>query len=215
MRNRRCKFRAFLCVLLLTGVGNGCGGKYFRPYVHNPAALTAVTRQTAGISLQVDPLLDLHSCQTNFGMDCLQKGILPVYLTATNASTNTSYRIAVHSIWFSLAENDAAVVMSGIQQTNTSAAGSDVAVAGGIVGGIMIMGLGMKLTDDAESIRENFEIKQFQNANLAPGKSAEGFIYFVQPHPISPVSLPWVHVPVLDLQAQVTNTVSLPLSRPQ
>lgn len=209
------KSGGFLFALVLVGLGPGCGGKYFRPYVHDPAARTAVTRRNSGISLQVDPLLDRHACQTNFGMDCLEKGILPVYLTAANESTNASFRIISSRIWFSPGENDAVGVASGIQQTNNSAAGSGVAVAGGALGSILIAGWGMKLTDDAESIRENFVIKQFQNINLAPGRSAEGFIYFVQDHPISPASLPWVHVPVLDVQGQLTNTISLPLVSPQ
>ena len=215
MRIQIPRTRGFLFALLLVGLGFGCGGKYFRPYVHDRAAVTAVTRHTSGISLQVDPLLDQNACQTNFGMDCLLKGILPVYLTAANESTNSSFRIISSTIWFSPGENDALRVASGIQQTNTSAAGSGLAVAGGVLGSVLIAGWGMKLTDDAESIRENFVIKQFQNVNLAPGKSAEGFIYFMQNHPISPVSLPWVHIPVLDLQAQVTNTISLPLAQQQ
>src|SRR5260370_37035857 len=119
------KFPRYAFVLLLAGIASGCGGKYFRPYVHNPAALTVVTRQAENLTLKVDPLLDRHSCQTNFGMDCLQKGILPVYLMAANASTNISYRIVSSSIWFGLRENDALHIKSGIQQTNASAAGSD------------------------------------------------------------------------------------------
>ena len=69
----------------------------------------------------------------------------------------------------------------------------------GGIGEILVMGLGMKLTDDEESIRENFIIKQFQNVNLAPGKSAEGFVYFVQPRPIALESMPSINIPVIDL----------------
>lgn len=206
------KLQRYAFVLLLSGIASGCGGKYFRPFVHNPAALTGVTRQAGGLRVEVDPLLDRHSCQTNFGMDCLQKGILPVYLMASNGSTNISYRIVSSSIWFSLRENDAQHIKSGLQQTNHSAAGSDVAIAGGVLGSIAVMGLSMKLTDDEESVRENFVIKQFQNVNLAPGKSVEGFVYFRQPHAISLDSLPSVNIPVEDLQSQITNTISLPLN---
>ena len=211
-RDQIIKFERYAFVLLLAAIAAGCGGKYFRPYVHNPAALTMVTRQAENLTLKADPLLDKHSCQTNFGMDCLQKGILPVYVMASNESTNISYRIVSSRIWFSLGENDALHVKSGILQTNTSAAGSDVAIAGGILGSIGVLGLSMKLTDDEESIRENFVIKKFQNVNLAPGKSAEGFVYFVQPHPISLDGLPSVNIPVEDLQSQITNTISLPLN---
>src|ERR1044071_1051156 len=68
MRIQTPKAQGFLFALLLVGLGFGCGGKYFRPYIHDRAALTAVTRHTSGISLQVDPLLDQHACQTNFRM---------------------------------------------------------------------------------------------------------------------------------------------------
>jgi hypothetical protein len=155
--------------------------------------------------------VDRHSCKTNFGMDCLQKGILPVYLRASNGNKETTFRIVASNIWFGLGENSALQVRSGIRQTNTSAAGSNLAVAGAAAGGILVMGLGMKLTDDEESIRENFVIKQFQNVNLAPGKSAEGFVYFVQPHAISLDSLPVVNVSIQNLQSEVTNTISIPL----
>jgi hypothetical protein len=190
--------------------------KVFCPYVHNPAALTGVTREAGSLTITADPLLDRHSCQTNFGMDCLQKGILPVYLITSNGSTNMSYKIVSSNIWFSTGLRDARQVKSGLQQTNTSAAGSGVAVAGSIMGGlggVLVAGFGMKLTDDEESIRENFVIKQFQNVDLGPGKSAEGFVYFTQPYPIPLESLPSVNIPVVDLKSQATNTISLPLNQ--
>jgi len=67
----------------------------------------------------------------------------------------------------------------------------------------------MKATDDAESIRENFVIKQFQNVTLPPGKSAEGFVYYGQTGPIQMNALPSINIPVYNLQSQLTNTFSV------
>ena len=76
--NQMSKLRSYTFVLLLAGFASGCGGKYLRAYVHNPAALTGVTRESGNLTLKADPLLDRQSCQTSFGMDCLQKAILQV-----------------------------------------------------------------------------------------------------------------------------------------
>ena len=206
-----------LACLPLAGLVMGCGGKNFRPYIHNAAATTAITRQTEALSLMVDPMLDVKACKINFGMDCPQKGILPVYLVVKNGNSAVSFRIVSREIWFGSGPENKLVTRSGLEHTNAWAAGSSLAIAGGVVAGIspisglLIIGGGMKATDDAESIRENFVIKQFQNVTLPPGKSAEGFVYYAQTGPIQINRLPSINIPVCNLQTQQTNTFSLPL----
>ena len=208
-------FKNILFALCLVLCGTGCGGKYFRPYVHNESAFTMVSKQANGLTLKVDPLLDRRACQTNFGVDCHQKGILPVYLIVTNGNPGTSYRIISREIWFGTNGDQTWRANSGLVQTNTTAAGSGLAIAGGVVAGlssvsgIAILGFAMKATDDAESIRENFVIKQFQNVTLPPGKSAEGFVYYGQTGPIQMNALPSINIPVYNLQSQLTNTFSV------
>jgi hypothetical protein len=191
----------------------GCGGKYLPPYVHVATPAAAVI-ENQGLRLTVEPLLSVQSCQTYFGMDCLQKGILPVFIAATNAHSAFSYRIVTHDIWFGAGPNYGVVVKAGVEGSNNVAAGSSQAIAGGVIAGlspilgIAIVGAGMKATDDAESIRENFVIKQFQNVTLSPGRHAEGFVYFVQTNQVHPDQLPSINIPVRDQQSQGTNVLS-------
>jgi len=139
-----------------------------------------------------------------------------VYLMATNGSPNISFRIAVSDIWFG-AGSDRTHATGGLQQTNNVAAGSNLGIAGGVLAGIssipgiLVAGAGMKATDDAESIRENFVIKQFQNVTLSPGRSAEGFVYLVQHEPISSASLPPLNIAICNLSNGTTNLLTLPL----
>ena len=208
-------------LLFLALIVCGCGGgKYFPPYVHNAGALTMVTTQDDGLTVQVDPLLDLPACKTNFGVDCLQKGILPVYLIVTNGNRGASYRIVAREIWFGAGALHTLHAKSGLSETNSTAADSNLAITGfalalttGGAAGIIMAGAGMKAIDDAESIRENFVIKQFQNVTLSPGKSAEGFIYYGQANPISITTLPFINIPVQNLETHQTNTFSISLAR--
>jgi hypothetical protein len=179
-----------------------------------------VTTQEGGLTLQVDPLLDLAACKTNFGVDCHQKGILPVYFMATNGNPGASYRIVAREIWFGAGDHHNLHAKSGLLETNTAAASSSLAVAGfglafvtGGPAGVFIASAGMKAIDDEESIRENFVIKQFQNVTLLPGKSAAGFIYYGQADPISINALPFINVPVQNLETRQTNTFSISLTR--
>jgi hypothetical protein len=206
-----------LCII--AAFVSGCGGKYFRPYVLDPAASTIIRKEESGLKVAINPLLDLQSCKTNFGIDCLQKGILPVYIRATNGNSGTTYRIVANDIWFGSAAERR--VSAGLQQTNYVAAGSSLGVAGGVlagisaVPGILVAGAGMKATDDAESIQENFVIKQFQNVTLTPGRSAEGFVYFVQTAPISINALPPLNIAVCNVSNHTTNLLCIPLIKMQ
>jgi hypothetical protein len=216
------KFFQKLTPLLLCSMvaGAGCGGKYFRPYAHSEAAITMVARCQDGLVVKVDPLLDSHACKTNFGVDCHQKGILPVYLMVTNGNPEISYRIIANEICFVDGGAQTLKTKSGLVETNTDAAGSGLAIAGGVVAGlsavsgIAIIGFAMKATDDAESIRENFVIKQFQNVTLNPGRTAEGFVYYGQSSPILLNALPIINIPAHNLKTRETNNFLLPLTNP-
>ena len=141
-----------------------------------------------------------------------------MYLRAANDAPTNTYKIEAGAIWFAVAGNSGLRVKEGMCDTNTTAAGSSLGVAGGAsallspVAGLLVAGAGMKATDDAESVRENFVIKHFQNVTLSPGKSADGFVYFVQPGPISPACLPCISIPVQDLLRHQTNVFTSSLT---
>src|ERR1035441_5483717 len=128
-------YQSFTSLLVATCV-SGCSGRYFRPYEHDSNATTIITRREGGLILKADPMVDLRACNTNFGMDCFRNGILPVYLMASNSDSTASYRLVTSHIWFALGHGDGSHVEGGIHQTNTSAAGSGLGVAGGVVAGV-------------------------------------------------------------------------------
>lgn len=205
--------------LLVAALLTGCGGKNFKPYVHSAGSVTMVAAQHDGVTFIVDPLLDPVASKKNFGMNCLEKGILPVYLSVTNSNPDASFRIVTRDIWFAFGDGDVQQARGWQYQTNYSSAGTSVGIAGGATlaaastgGGLLLLGIGMKMTDDEESIRENFFIKQFQNVTLTPGKSANGFVYFTQTNPISSEHLPAISIPVQNLQTHQTNVAVFTLN---
>jgi len=149
--------------------------------------------------MTVDPLTAKSDVKKTFKINLLDRGVLPIKLTAQNRSPATSFIIAKDKVLV-MNETTCATNASGevAREIGTWSRGKQLATAGAfavatpaVVGVPVFLMAAMRPTEGAfvfKPTEERLSGKEFQTRTLGPGQSADGFIYFRLPDHIDPTN---------------------------
>jgi hypothetical protein len=186
-----------LCSMLLSGCSTANPQRYSS--ADTPARL--FTRETNGIRVSVDAILDKERNHKYFSTDAVGKGIVPVFVRVENISSPGSVLIEKEQFKIALnADAEGAAPLSGEVKNDPNAAG----VAAGAVGLLALSGpliiVGAMSISTADEIRHNFVDKEFRNQSLAQGRVVEGFVYAQRASQKGPIRAVKISVPFQNLK---------------
>jgi hypothetical protein len=206
-----------LASCLLTAVFvTGCGTMKIPPYTGGPTS-AAVSRENKGLVITADPWSDRKKVDTYFKADVQKRGLALIYLRAENKSTNANWLVNERS--FHLV--DAAGVGGDVRKNKIEGeyggaeavgwTGASIAAVT-VVGGLVMVAVSSKLLSDASVMEKNIVDKEWRNQTLAPGQSAEGFLYFDVGKKTNWVSTAALRLDCLNTRNQQTSTLIVPLA---
>lgn len=172
-----------LLIAALAAVLCGCGTMDVTQLKTHAAASYAQHAEKKGLVVAVHPVTDRKEIDEVFKTDLLDKGLLPILVVAENRSSSASFILAREKVYVL---NEATGVASGNQRTNITSetGGQATALAGAAVllaasaASLPLVFAGLKMASDASVIQHNMADKEFYTRTLAPGDSAQGFVYF-------------------------------------
>ncbi|MCI0536076.1 MAG: hypothetical protein L0Z50_12700 [Verrucomicrobiales bacterium] len=200
--NRRilCGFGMWFLLLIAAAVLAGCSTASPRAYRTSDAPMRLLTQETNGLRVSVDAILDRQRSQKYFSTATLGKGIVPVFVQVENVSGPGN--VLVEKEQFKIAVNADAQGESPLAgDVQHKSIGGGVVAASGLLllsGPLLIVGSAMVST--ADEVRHNFVEKEFRNQSLAPGRSAQGFVYCQMPQRKQPVNVVSISIPVRNIQ---------------
>ena len=184
-------------VLFIT---NGCSTANPKAYSSADAPMHLLSRETNGLRISVDVVLDKKRSQTYFSTDTLNKGIIPVFVRVENLTCPGSV----------LAEKEKFKIAINTDGAGTAPLAGDVEhknTAGTVVAGVGVLALsgpliivGSSMVSTADAVRHNFVDKEFRNQSLASGRSAQGFVYCQLAERKQPIRVVSLSIPVRNLQ---------------
>lgn len=189
-----------LLALAISILASGCSTANPKAYSSTDAPTRLLTKEENGLRVSVDAVLERQRSHKYFSTDTLSKGIVPVFVRVENLASPGS--VLVEKERFKIAVNADAQGQSplagDVEHKSTS---------GGIVSGVGMLALsgpliivGATMVSTADEVRHNFVDKEFRNQSLAPGRSAQGFVYCQMPDRKQPVHVVSISIPVRNLQ---------------
>lgn len=207
----RSPFAAVLAVLVVHGVV-GCSAPKTESY-RVPATTDPALCVTAGnVRIAIDPIVDAARSKELFATEPLRKGIFPVHVQLANIGTETS--LLVQQSDFQLRAADGAAISTvgtGVEYRNKTAEG--LGTAGAVLLSPALMFSAGPEVARAMAVQHNFAEKEFPvRTSLAPGRSAEGFVYFKVPKQ-QPPARALIRLTVRALDGSNPRSVELPVTR--
>ncbi len=185
----------------------GCSSAHPKAYSAADDPMRLQIQETNGLRFSVDAVLDRKRSQKYFGTDTLDKGIVPVFVRIENVASAGS--VLVEKEQFRIAVNADAGGQSPLagEVKNRSVTGEVIGGTGLLLlaSPLIIVGSGMIST--ADEVRHNFVDKEFRNQSLAPGHSAQGFVYCQMQDRKQPVQAVSISIPVRNLQTDQQTLV--------
>jgi hypothetical protein len=87
-----------LACVLGAGIMTGCATVDPKPYSQADAPERLLSKQIAGVSVSVDPVVEPTRSQKYFGTDAFDEGIIPVYVRVVNTSSSGSVLVEKEAV---------------------------------------------------------------------------------------------------------------------
>lgn len=187
---------AFLIVLTLAV---GCSTIEIPRYSGSEVLNSGVLKEEQGLRIRIDPFVQPERVTKYFGMNSLEKGVVPVYICATNTSDKASFLLLTDQFKLAPASTPNATVGAANSITNPAPVSAGFSVATTLILPLWSV-LVAKENTDTEAIEHNFVRQELLNETLSPGKSISGFVYFVIQGAYPPDSPATVVLPVRIMQ---------------
>lgn len=202
---------AVLAAVVVYG-GVGCSAPKTEAY-RAPATADPALSVTAGnVRIAIDPIVDPARSQLLFATEPLRKGIFPVHVSLANLGTENT--LLVQQSDFELRAADGAAISTvgnGVEYRNKTAEG--IGTAGAVLLSPALMFSAGPEVAKAMAVQHNFAEKEFPvRTSLAPGRSAEGFVYFKVPDK-QPPARAVIRLTVRALDGSNPRSIELPVTR--
>lgn len=180
------------------------GEQKFPDYPVHAAGSYAVTAQTAGLAIGVQPVEDLKDQKIFFDTELTPKGFIPVFIVIENQSKEDSFLFDKSAVTYGSAD-------SGIPTPQIPSKMRDQAVLAGLAslapaGGFIVMAK----VHHASHIQANLLKKELQSRTVSPAASIHGFLYISAPKDGSRQKIR-MRIPVTKMGAQGPEPVVLDL----
>jgi len=187
--------------ILLCALCAGCAAVHPDAYNSADAPTKLISKEGQGVRVSVDVVLEGARGRRYFGTDAAAKGIIPVFVRVENITGPGSFLVEKEQFAIALtAANTAQFPLNGSVENNPSTA-AGVMAAGGVLllSGPMLIA-GSVLVSTADAVRHAFVEKELRNQSLAPGRSVEGFVYYILQNKSQPLNDLSLSIPVRNLQ---------------
>lgn len=140
----------------------------------------AHSQELEGLAMAIDPITNANEVIELFGMNLLEKELLPVLVVVSNRSPSASYVISPDHFSLLNGKYESSRKSQGKGTGGAEAAGWTVAVLG--IGPTLLAApfLTHEL-DKALVINQNLRHEQLLQRTLSPGMATQGFVYFTIP----------------------------------
>ena len=199
-----------LTALALAILATGCGTMKIPPYTGGASA-AALTRDSQGLAIAAEPWTDRKQVNTYFKADTEDRGLGIIYVRAENKSTDANWLLTeesvrlVNTVWAGGNVRDQRI-------EGEYGGASAVGYTGAVLVSPIMIGIAGKLLSDATIMERNMVDKEWRNQTLAPGQSAEGFLYFNVPKKTNWVASTALQINALNTRNQQTTTLLIPLT---
>ncbi len=143
-------------------------------YKEAPDVKHLESKTIEGISTFVKPITDAEDSQKYFGLNLLEKGIIPIYLSIKNSNQNKFYTINSNSIIIGNTEQ----IDQSVNPAQDKRRESEKLASAGAIGGMFFLLPAAALASESSVIKENLDSKRFRSQTIEPGEKASGFCYF-------------------------------------
>lgn len=231
----------FLFFLLMASC-SGCATSKLRHVEANPSHQYAFHQEIEGLTIAVDPYFESNRNEEVFGLNLIQKKVVPIFLVVENHCQKT-YLIEKNEILLycsdsssdkksDVVENKVIVesardtekvwrgVASGVVAVNT--AGSVASFATGTLVmvplPIQVLTLSMLISkmNESQNIIQNIIKNEFPDQTLAPSETIYGFLYFKLNHDMaSNCNKPVLHMKVKNLSNNEVSEIAFNLPQIQ
>lgn len=196
----------FLSTLSMIGL-QGCTTLELPDYQAKSIDHYSASLSKNGLSVAIHPLTDVEENKKYFGVDLLNKGILPVLVMAKNQSPSS---FILKKERFSLgSKNPVSDSTNDRKRLGSEASGEALSLAGAMLISLPLMFIGGKMESDATVVKQNFLVKELHMETISPGKSTQGFVYFRLPKGTAPQKLWKIHLEAVNLQSKEITDFNL------
>lgn len=163
--------------VLATVLATGCSTMSVPPMPIQPIESYALRQETRQVTVAVHPVMSKQEIDATFNTDLLDRGIVPILVVIDNKNPSASFVVARE--WVAVVNNETAVRTASALPAARSETGAQVAtvVGAALISLPLVIG-GMKIASDAQVIQHNLGDKAFYSHTVAPGRRAQGYLYF-------------------------------------
>lgn len=152
-----------------------CSTMTIKQYPEPPNSLFENAKTIEGVTAVAQPLLNQEDLKNYFGVNLLEKGILPIYLVVKNDNPHDSFILTTESVQIQLEGNKNSIEDPAREKQE---AGEAIGLAGAILVSPLLLSVAIQQLSSASIIEENFESKKFRTKTIDPGQQVSGFLYF-------------------------------------
>lgn len=172
----KCILILFAAITLSASLA-GCSAKRLPDYTPSPLHEYSNKSVQEGLTIAIQPMTNEEEIKRYFGIDLLEKNVLPIFIVMENQSSKSSFVLTKKDIGLSNEEDQGSSPSNGSTSSPVSRSDEEVAAAMAIVTVFgPLFSAGME-SFNAE-VERNFAMKEFQQATLSPGNKESGFVYF-------------------------------------
>lgn len=210
--------RATAWILLLAFTTTACSsGVVQSKFTPSPETYAARAEQN-GLFIAAKPLTHSADLSEAFRSDITADNVLPIFVVAENRHTTASFvldksKISVvnMSTRTTLDRPDLKDVSSGAAGNAMLGVGPILVLLAGVIPGLIVISIGWKLFADARQAQQNIWDQELTSRTLAPGQTAQGFVYVSMPSDQVRAGRYELVIDALDPDTATATRVSLPI----
>jgi hypothetical protein len=168
---------ALLPLVLAGALAAGCSTMSVPLAPIQPIESYPLRQEMRQLTVAVHPVTSAQEIDATFKTDLLDRGIVPILVIIDNKHPSASFIVA--RVGVAVVHNETAARSAAALPAARSETGAQVAtvVGAALISLPLVIG-GMKFASDAQVIQHNLADKAFYSHTVAPGRRAQGYLYF-------------------------------------
>jgi len=217
MRHVRATAWILLLVFTTTACSSGVVQSEFTP---SPETYAARAEQN-GLFIAAKPVTHSADLSEAFRSDITADNVLPIFVVAENRHTTASFVLDKSKISVVNMSTRTTLDRPDLKDVSSPAAGGAINIAGlflifvGVIPGLIVWSIGWRMARDAVQVQQNIWDQEFTSRTLAPGQTAQGFVYVSMPSEQVRAGRYELVIDAIDPDTATATRVSLPIESVQ
>jgi len=213
--------RATAWILLLAFTTTACSsGVVQSKFTPSPETFAARAEQN-GLFIAAKPVTHSADLSEAFRSDITADNVLPIFVVAENRHATASFVLDQSKISVVNMSTRTTLGRPDLKDVSSTAAGTAIQIAGnflillGVIPGLIVWSIGRKMAVDAGQAQQNIWDQEFTSRTLAPGQTAQGFVYVSMPSDQVRAGRYELVIDAIDPDTATATRVSLPIESVQ